>query len=137
MTLIRFSNGVYVNIEKVSSIKILEKRLILNMNYTIFKNGSYIPDYVYVDDYNEHDVKAIETNPYVIGRFIISGNILINSDSISNIKVNGDRSIINMTNAHTYNLNIGKNDEVRTKKAVMAEYITVDTSVIAKILPKE
>lgn len=126
MRLVEFSNGVMVNLEKVSSVKFLDNRIVLNMNYCIVKQNNVIPDYVYIDDYTEEDENTLRNYENFIRA---SKNVLVNKESISNIKKVSDEVIINLAHPHTYNL-VKNNKGVRS---VIAEYIRADLSILGRL----
>lgn len=125
MKLIKFSNGVMVNLENVSTVKIFDHRLVLNMNYCIIKRGNTIPDYVYIDDYTENDLNTINSE---IGNLFIkaNSNVLVNKSSIASVKINEDKVIINLAHPHSYNLVKKEN----TCNSIIAEYVYADLSVL-------
>jgi hypothetical protein len=126
MRLVEFSNGVMVNLEKVSSVKFLDNRIVLNMNYCIVKQNNVIPDYVYIDNYTEEDENTLRNYERFI---VVSKHILLNRECISNVKKVNDEVIINLTHPHTYNL-VKNNKGVRS---VIAEYIRADLSILGRL----
>lgn len=126
MRLVEFSNGVMVNLENVSSVKFLDNRIVLNMNYCIVKQNNVIPDYVYIDDYTEEDESALRNYENFIK---VSKNVLVNKESISNVKKVNDGVIINLAHPHSYNLT--KNNKV--VNAVIADYIHADLSILGEL----
>lgn len=126
MKLVKFSNEVMVNLENVSSVKFLESRIVLNMNYGIIKQNNVIPDYVYIDNYTDEDENTLRNFENFIRA---SKNILVNKESISNIKKVNDGVIINLAHPHSYNLT--KNNKV--VNAVIADYIHTDLSILGEL----
>lgn len=126
MKLVKLSNGVMVNLENVSSVKFLESRIVLNMNYCIIKQKNVIPDYVYIDDYTEEDENTLRNYENFIRA---SKNVLVNKDSISNVKKVNGSVIINLAHPHSYNLT--KNDKV--VNTVIADYVHADLSILGEL----
>lgn len=126
MKLVKFSNEVMVNLENVSSVKFLDSRIVLNMNYCIIKQKNVIPDYVYIDNYTDEDENTLRNYENFIKA---SKNVLVNKDSISNIKKVNDGVIINLAHPHSYNLT--KNNKV--VNTVIADYIHADLSILGEL----
>lgn len=131
MNFVKFSNGVYVNLENVSSVKIINERLILNMNYCILKHGNTIPDYIYVNNFTESDVRLItdNTNLFVMA----NNNVFVNRNSIASVKVENDKVIINLAHPHSYNLTKKTPDGVKVTKSIIAEYVYSDMSLFDRV----
>lgn len=126
MKLVKFSNEVMVNLENVSSVKFLENRIVLNMNYCIVKQKNVIPDYVYIDNYTAEDENTLRNYENFIKA---TKNILVNKNSISNVKKVKDGVIINLAHPHSYNL-VKDNKSIRT---VIADYVHADLSILGRL----
>ncbi len=104
--MIKFSNGVIVNLACVSSVKQepSKGRLILNMNYAIKKRGNVIPDYVYVNGYTQEDLDAIKKDPGFKDFVIGTSTVWVNRNNIAYVKV-GERDVtVNVSVPHSYQI---------------------------------
>lgn len=109
-----------VNLDNVCSIK-FEDKIIINMAYTTQTKTGFKPDFIFVEDYTDEDVKSILENPVFKEKFIkvFNGNTdaYINVDSIGSFKYEPQkkRYIINFNSVHTYNFD--------NKQRVLAEFM--------------
>ena len=109
-----------VNLDNVCSIK-FEDKIIINMAYTTQTKAGFKPDFIFVEDYTDDDVKNILENPVFKEKFIkvFNGNTdaYINIDSIGSFKYEPQkkRYIINFNSVHTYNFD--------NKQRVLAEFM--------------
>lgn len=109
-----------VNLNNVCSIK-FEDKIIINMAYTTQTKAGFKPDFIFVEDYADEDVKNILENPVFKEKFIkvFNGNTdaYINIDSIGSFKYEPQkkRYIINFNSVHTYNFD--------NRQRVLAEFM--------------
>lgn len=90
-----FSNDVYVNFEKVASIRKTVDRIVINFNYTIKKDNNEYADYLYIDNYTKTDLNIFE-NIWFKKNFIKISGTFLNKHEISNVKYRNDRVIVNL-----------------------------------------
>ena len=117
------ANNKFINLEHVSSINVLQKRVAFDLDCPVELDNKVISYYAYSDSDNREDFK---TNNYIQCNFINKDGVYINRNHISAVTFRDDKNRIIFNLSHSITSTKHNGESRLTSKFIYFDFNTIN-----------